>query len=288
MEIPSEIERRRQTFGARIRGLRAAEGLSGPKLADRSGIAQSQISRIERGQITPHEAAISALLDALKVSASEREDVLDELRAMRAEYASWQLLTEPGGGGRRQRELADIEAQATHVRDFQPGMVSGFLQTAAYAKAVFSCWPHAHDASRIPDAVQGRMERQAVLFDDDRRFQFVIMEQALWLTVAELKVMTAQFDRIGQLADLPNVEIRIVPLGTPIDCCPLTPFVMLDDEMVIVDFAASALNLRGTQEVASHTALFERVRSVALTTKETKPWLDSHSRRYAKTIRSNG
>lgn len=286
MEIPSEIERRRLTFGARIRGFRASAGLSGPKLAAKSGVAQSQISRIERGQVTPHEAAVVSLLDALKVKAADREDVLDELRAMRAEYASWQLLTEPGGGGRRQREIADIEAQALHIRDFQPGMVPGLLQTAAYARAVFSCWPQAHDADRIPEAVQARMERQSTLFDEDRKFQFVLMEQALWFSVAPAKVMSAQFDRILQLSELTNVEIRVVPLGTTLDCCPITPFSIIGDEIVMVDLAASALNLRGDQEIASHVALFDRVRKAALPKSETSSWLSGFSRRYARSIRA--
>lgn len=57
----------RKRFGARIRTLRQATGLSQEAFADRCGFARSYMSRIERGGANPSLDAIEVLADALGV-----------------------------------------------------------------------------------------------------------------------------------------------------------------------------------------------------------------------------
>jgi transcriptional regulator with XRE-family HTH domain len=52
-------------FGQVIYGARKARGLRQVDLADRSGIAQADISRIERGQIAPTTPTLLKLAEAL-------------------------------------------------------------------------------------------------------------------------------------------------------------------------------------------------------------------------------
>ena len=52
-------------FGQVIYGARKARGLRQADLADRSGIAQADISRIERGQIAPTTPTLLKLAEAL-------------------------------------------------------------------------------------------------------------------------------------------------------------------------------------------------------------------------------
>lgn len=53
------------SYGTRLRALRKARGLTQYQLADTSGVAQSLISRYERGKITPEPATSLALDGAL-------------------------------------------------------------------------------------------------------------------------------------------------------------------------------------------------------------------------------
>ena len=58
----------RHSFGARIKELRAATGLSQEAFADRAGFARSYMSRLERGKANPSIDAVAVLAVALGVS----------------------------------------------------------------------------------------------------------------------------------------------------------------------------------------------------------------------------
>jgi transcriptional regulator with XRE-family HTH domain len=63
--------RQREAFGARVRSLREATGLSQEKLAEKSGLHRTYISSIERGQRNVSLQNIHALSAALGVSVGE-------------------------------------------------------------------------------------------------------------------------------------------------------------------------------------------------------------------------
>ncbi|WP_374475504.1 helix-turn-helix domain-containing protein [Zoogloea sp.] len=58
----------RVRFGARIKALRRAQGLSQEAFADKCGFARSYMSRIERGGANPSLDAVEVLALALGVS----------------------------------------------------------------------------------------------------------------------------------------------------------------------------------------------------------------------------
>lgn len=57
----------RQRFGAQVKALRTASGLSQEAFADRCGVARSYMSRVERGLANPSLDAIEVLAAALAV-----------------------------------------------------------------------------------------------------------------------------------------------------------------------------------------------------------------------------
>lgn len=56
------------TFGARLRELRVAAGLTQPELGSKAGVEKGTISRIERGERSPTWETVIALATALGVS----------------------------------------------------------------------------------------------------------------------------------------------------------------------------------------------------------------------------
>lgn len=68
-------------FGAMLRSLRLAAGLSQGALAERAGISQKAVGALERGdRATPRLATLTLLADALKASAAERAGLLAAAR----------------------------------------------------------------------------------------------------------------------------------------------------------------------------------------------------------------
>jgi transcriptional regulator with XRE-family HTH domain len=78
----------RQRFGAQVKSLRIAAGISQEAFADRCGIARSYMSRIERGLANPSLDAIEALAAALAV---EVRDLFEKA----APVPSWEVLEVP-------------------------------------------------------------------------------------------------------------------------------------------------------------------------------------------------
>jgi transcriptional regulator with XRE-family HTH domain len=67
-------------FGARLRELRTARGLTQPDIAARVGTSASNISDLERGIKVPTLTTVARLAEALECTVSELVSVLDRRR----------------------------------------------------------------------------------------------------------------------------------------------------------------------------------------------------------------
>jgi transcriptional regulator with XRE-family HTH domain len=67
-------------FGARLREMRTACGLTQPDLAARVGTSASNISDLERGIKVPTLTTVARLADVLECNVSELVEVLDRRR----------------------------------------------------------------------------------------------------------------------------------------------------------------------------------------------------------------
>ena len=61
------------------------------------------------------------------------------------------------------------------------------------------------------EAVAARMQRQQVLYDTNRTFEFVTTEAALRIGAAPASVMIGQLDRLGVMSQLPNIAWESSP-----------------------------------------------------------------------------
>ena len=115
-------------FGAELRFYRTRAGLSQKDLAARATVSHDVISKIETGERPPAE------------DFPPRLDAVPELDTRSALTRLWDHLKK----GQKQRlygwfqQWADIEAQATVLRWYEPLVVPGLLQTEDYARAILS------------------------------------------------------------------------------------------------------------------------------------------------------
>ncbi|MGH3924988.1 MAG: DUF5753 domain-containing protein, partial [Pseudonocardiaceae bacterium] len=175
-----------------------------------------------------------------------------------------------GGRGRMQARIARVEAASSVVRIFQPLIVPGLLQTAEYARRLFGFGRPPLGADDLAAALNARMERQAVLFDPRKRFEFVIGEPGLRWRIAPAHVMRGQLDRIGSLIGLPNVDIGVIPMDAAADVLLYHGFVIFgepgqdDDAHVSVETITEDLTIRDEGKVATYLDEFARLRGAAV------------------------
>src|SRR5690242_7088390 len=73
---------RTTVFGAALRSMRVAAGLSQGTLAERTGLSEKAIGALERGdRTTPRPATVIVLADAVGASPADRERLLAAARA---------------------------------------------------------------------------------------------------------------------------------------------------------------------------------------------------------------
>jgi hypothetical protein len=144
--------------------------------------------------------------------------------------------------------------------------VPGLLQTAEYARRTLTL-------SDLPNldvsgAVAARQNRQSVLFDADRRTEFLITEAALRFPVGPPQMMHAQLDRIRSLCTLDQVTIGIIPQQHKAAAIGWHEFTIYDkvpdgDSFVYTELMHAQLTISDPADVAHYRSSFEKLRQGA-------------------------
>ncbi|MCG8927556.1 helix-turn-helix transcriptional regulator [Lentzea sp. CC55] len=201
----------RARLAAELRQLRGLSGVSGRELARRIDMSQSKVSRIEAGTVLPSLPEVDAWGAALAASTGTRQRLDALTRSAHREAQHWPALLED----RRhlQDEVQALEAKAIRIREYQHSVVPGLLQTADYANRVFSLFQVPYSEEDRSAAVAARLRRQQLVFEPDRRFDFLITEAALRWRPGPPRMLVAQLDRLASISTLDNVSLGLIPLG---------------------------------------------------------------------------
>ena len=243
-------------FGAELRYYRTRVGLSQKDLASRANVSHDVISKIETGERPPAE------------DFPPRLDAVPELDTRGALTRLWDHLKK----GQKQRlygwfqEWADIEAQATVLRWYEPLVVPGLLQTEDYARAILSARPDGN-LDDLDEQVAARLARQAIL---DRtgapQLWCVLDEGVLHRAIGGSKVMRSQLYRLAEVAEHPKTTIQVIRVGGA-HAGLLGGFILADLDgrppMAYLETAAKG-QITDSPAVTAHVALsFDRLRAEA-------------------------
>ncbi|MEY9210953.1 helix-turn-helix transcriptional regulator [Thermobifida halotolerans] len=257
-----------------LRSLRLDSGRSGEQLAAALGWSQSKISKIERGRTRPSRGDAESWARTCGADTAALSRVAELAEAALVEARHWRA-SHRGGLARRQREVAAIEERATLLRSFQPTLVPGLLQTAAYARQVLTL-ADVSGRGDVAAAVAERLRRQEALYRERTDFAFTLTEAALWWHAEDRSVLLPQIDRLLSVATLPNVTVRVLPLTTPSGAVPSHGFLLYEEDeepRVIVETHTRELVLTDPDEVAAYRTLHGRFTERALPVEDTRDFL---------------
>ncbi|HEY9523377.1 MAG TPA: helix-turn-helix transcriptional regulator [Thermopolyspora sp.] len=259
----SGFQQARIDLGVRLRQLRETAHLSGKQLAERLGWQPSKVSRIENARQTATEDDVVVWCQAVNASAELIDELLLVVISLAERQDSWRQ-RHRGGLAALQEDMRGLEARTTTFRVFEPGVVIGLLQTAEYARNIFTKVRRIYGtADQIDAAIRVRMRRQEILYDQRRTFRFLMPESVLRYRLAPADVMCGQLDRLIAVTSLPNVEFGVVPFDVVLPSAPLNGFWIYDDAMVGVATRTKELMLKGTEEVTFYTGVYDDFCEVA-------------------------
>jgi transcriptional regulator with XRE-family HTH domain len=255
--LAMELQRRRE-----------ATGMSREEVARQLEWSTSTLFRIETGRSRPQPGNVRVLLELYGVTGPERDGLIQLTRDARKPgwwHSFRDVLPNP------YEVYIGLEAGAASIRNFEPIVVPGLLQTENYARATFRNGPRELDRDEVERRVEVRMARQKILTRDDRpRLWAVIDEAVISRVVGGAEVMREQLRHLADAAQQGKTTVQVVPYRAGAHAGTTGPFVILefhettDPAMVYVETLAGDIYLEERSDVNRYTLAFDRLVAAAL------------------------
>lgn len=235
--------------------LRKSTGLKLQEFAELAGIQPNRASKISNGIAMPTGDELDQWAEA--AGQPERAEALRSLAEdVQVVHRSHDGRLRTVGQAGIQAERKALDQSSLHIRTFQTLNYPGLLQTVDFARAVMTkvVARMNRPESDIEEAVTGRLARQQVLYDQSKRFEFLLWEPILSFPPHGFDVALGQLDRIGMLAQMANIRIGVLPADRPLASAPLHSFSLYDD-VAQVELLSGSTWHEGDQAKAYHEEL---------------------------------
>lgn len=221
MESLEEWLTQPEGVATRLRALRVQAELSGKDLADAHGWAQSKVSRIENGRQLPSVDDIKAWARACNAEDAVVEELLRLREEARVAHATFRGRMRQGQK-QVQESYNELVKNSHLIRHFETVYVPGLLQIPEYARRVLTEMISLHDLEidDVDAAVATRMQRQQMLYDPAKNFEFLLGESVLRWLICPPAVMRSQLDRLQTVIGLERIRFGIVPMGVELATTP--------------------------------------------------------------------
>ena len=211
MIAPQSPTVRRRRLAAELRAIRESRGKSGDTVAAALQWSASKISRYERARTSLRPRDVAKLLDYYKIDGARR-DLLLGLAEDAAQKGWWEEYND--SISEEYQQFIGLEYEATSMSIWHVDVVTGLLQTEAYARHIISSLSQIEPIppGMIGRIVSVRMRRQREMDREGLQLSVVLDESVLRRRIGDESVMYEQLHRLAEVAEKPNVTIQILPL----------------------------------------------------------------------------
>src|SRR5262249_60396521 len=159
MTMPGSPTVRRRRLAAELREIRESKGKSGDAVAAALRWSPSKISRYERARTGLQPREVERLLDYYQITGARR-DLLLVLAADAAQKGWWEEYADSLSPDYQQ--FIGLEHEASSIAIWHVDVVTGLLQTEAYARHIISSYSRVEPLApaMIERMVRVRMRRQ--------------------------------------------------------------------------------------------------------------------------------
>ena len=242
--------------------------LAGEQVAEEMGWSLAKVYRIEGDRVRVLARDVQRLLKLYGISGEQADAVLELARMARAKDW-WHQYS--GALPEWFQFYVGLEAAASVMQEYNAELVTGLLQTEAYARAVMAAAMRADGDEEMERQIAVRLERQKRLVAPDAPALWAVMNEAvLHRQVGGPDVMRDQLAHIGQLAARPNVTIQVLPFTAGAHPAMLGSFTVMqfpdpaDRDVVYVETGTGALYLEKPEDVRRYSLMMDYLRAQAL------------------------
>lgn len=184
-------------IGRQLKLWRETAGLTATEFGAAIGYGEDLVFKVEGGRRIPRPEYLDQADEVLGAGG--------RLSAMKKDVAEARY-------PKKVRELAKLEAQAVELCMYANHNIHGLLQTEEYARALLRTLRPSYSPDELERMVAARMARGSV-FDRTSapELSFVQEEVTLRRPIGGATVLRRQLQRLLEVAELPNVELQVMP-----------------------------------------------------------------------------
>lgn len=269
---------RRRRLAAELRRLRGSR--TGTEVSRGVGWSPTKVSRAESGRESIPPAEVEKLLDYYGVADPLRGRLLS-LAEDATQHGWWDQYADALTP--EFMEFIGLEEEAVSSLQWQVDAVPGLFQTEDYARQLNLAY-HSVVRTTPPSVLDRflrvRMLRQERLTREPVLQLSVIMDEAVLLRkVGHRGVMRDQLRRLAEVADLPNVDLRVLPLNRDIALLAAT-FVIMSfgfpgtadslGDIVSTENLNTELYIEGETDTYLYRLFFEALAKASLSAAESR------------------
>jgi transcriptional regulator with XRE-family HTH domain len=276
---------RRRRLGQELRRLRELKGMTAEEVAERLLVSQSKISRLENGRRSISQRDVRDLCGVYEVEDQRIVDSLMEMARDSRQQGWWHTF-----GDIPYSVYIGLETDAESLRVYEPQLVTGLLQTRAYAEALVQGALPETSTAEIEKRVQVRMRRQERITAEGTplRLWVVLDEAALRRVVGSKLVMREQLEHLIEMSQLPHVTVQVLPFEVGAHPGLNGQYAILeftdaaDSSVVYLEGVTSDLYLEKALDVQKYAVMYEHLRAQSLNVEQSRQFIAERAKDYAE------
>lgn len=279
MQDPRSPSLRLRRLASELRRAREAAGYTAAKAAKELKWSTPKVTRMETTEakrINPDD--LDNLMNLYGITDPEKRECMQAL-AKDARLRGWWSKYKDVF---KNESLPDFETEASTLRTYESQVIPGLLQTPDYAAAIFRGGRYT-DPSEITRRAEARMSRREILSRfDPVHLRAVVDESAFLRLVGGTEVMTKQLKHLLHMAQMPHIDVQMLPLSKGAHSGLTAPFTILDfpnpldPSIVCIETLTDALYLEEPHEIVLYSATFGDVQASAISATETADYITEH------------
>ncbi|MER5517245.1 helix-turn-helix domain-containing protein [Streptomyces sp. NPDC054813] len=276
---------RRRRLGQELRRLRELKGMTAEEVAERLLVSQSKISRLENGRRSISQRDVRDLCGVYEVEDQRVVESLMEMARDSRQQGWWHAF-----GDIPYSVYIGLETDAESLRVYEPQLVTGLLQTRAYAEALVQGALPETSAADIEKRVQVRMRRQERITAEHNplRLWVVLDEAALRRLVGNRLVMREQLEYLIEMSQQPHITVQVLPFEVGAHPGLNGQYAILefadaaDSSVVYLEGVTSDLYLEKAHDVQKYAVMYEHLRAQSLNVEQSRQFIADAAKEYAR------